>query len=76
MESPRREGAPEPDLATRLKRFARICSKFYERLKHRLDELPIVIFYKYLYETNKPLLFRGIFVNYVLPLILEILPFW
>ena len=42
----------------------------------RLDELPIVIFYKYLYETNKPLLFRGIFVNYILPLVLEILPFW
>jgi hypothetical protein len=42
----------------------------------RLNGLPIIIFYRYLYENNKPLLAQGITVNYLLPMVLEILPFW
>jgi hypothetical protein len=42
----------------------------------RLNGLPIIIFYRYLYENNKPLLAQGLTVNYLLPMVLEILPFW
>ncbi|KAL6042253.1 ABC transporter, ATPbinding domain containing protein, partial [Balamuthia mandrillaris] len=44
--------------------------------QQRLKNLPIIIFYKYLYENDKSLLVRGLIVNYILPMILEILPFW
>jgi len=42
----------------------------------RVGSLPIVIFYRYLYANNKPLLAQGIIANYLLPMVLEILPFW
>lgn len=52
--------------------FIRTCRVWYGK-KHKL---PIVVFYRYMWEKNKQLLFRTIFFNYVLQFILEFLPWW
>lgn len=52
--------------------FISTCRIWYGR-KHKL---PIVVFYRYMWEKNKPLLFRTIFFNYVLQFVLELLPWW
>ena len=52
--------------------FVRTCRVWYGK-KHKL---PIVVFYRYMWEKNKQLLFRTIFFNYVLQFILEFLPWW
>lgn len=52
--------------------FIKTCRVWYGK-KHKL---PIVVFYRYMWEKNKQLLFRTIFFNYVLQFILEFLPWW
>jgi ABC-type multidrug transport system fused ATPase/permease subunit len=52
--------------------FWRTCWVWYGR-KHKL---PIIVFYRYMWENNKPLLFRTVFFNYVLQFVLELLPWW
>jgi ABC-type multidrug transport system fused ATPase/permease subunit len=52
--------------------FVRSCRVWYGR-KHKL---PIIVFYRYMWENNKPLFLRTLFFNYVFQFILEILPWW
>lgn len=52
--------------------FIKKCRIWYNK-KHKL---PIIVFYRYMWEKNKQLLFRTIFFNYVLQFILEFLPWW
>lgn len=42
----------------------------------RLRRLPIAEFYAYMWDTNKPLLASTLFVNYLLPVLLEALPWY
>ncbi len=50
--------------------------KFIQKLKTKLKGLPIAIFYKYLWEKNRRLLAKTLIVSYILPIILEILPWY
>eukprot|EP00698_Gefionella_okellyi_P020907 TRINITY_DN6658_c0_g1_i3.p2 TRINITY_DN6658_c0_g1~~TRINITY_DN6658_c0_g1_i3.p2 ORF type:complete len:332 (-),score=85.01 TRINITY_DN6658_c0_g1_i3:2108-3103(-) len=45
-----------------------------QKLKERVVNFPALIFYRYLWTNNRTLLFSSVLVNYVLPLILEMLP--
>eukprot|EP01113_Clastostelium_recurvatum_P036157 TRINITY_DN5120_c0_g1_i4.p1 TRINITY_DN5120_c0_g1~~TRINITY_DN5120_c0_g1_i4.p1 ORF type:complete len:984 (+),score=190.33 TRINITY_DN5120_c0_g1_i4:65-3016(+) len=42
----------------------------------RANNLPITIFYKYLWVNNKRLLVKSLAVYYILPILLEMLPWW
>eukprot|EP01103_Thecamoeba_quadrilineata_P016558 TRINITY_DN5561_c0_g2_i3.p1 TRINITY_DN5561_c0_g2~~TRINITY_DN5561_c0_g2_i3.p1 ORF type:complete len:120 (+),score=10.51 TRINITY_DN5561_c0_g2_i3:27-386(+) len=44
--------------------------------KEYTSHLPIVIFYMYLWKNNRALLFKTTFVSYLLPLLLEISPWF
>jgi hypothetical protein len=48
--------------------------KFWKDLFKKIQNLPIYVFYKYLWEKKKPHLFLNLFVNYIFPIILESLP--
>ncbi len=37
-------------------------------------KLPIVVFYRYLWEHNRNLLLKTLFFNYIFPVMVEILP--
>lgn len=57
--------------------------KYVSSLKQRIKslyllshKLPIVVFYKYMWENNKILLIKTLFFNYVFQFILEMLPWW
>jgi hypothetical protein len=41
-----------------------------------IRRLPIVEFYHYMWLTNKPLFAATIFVNYLMPLLFEAMPWW
>lgn len=49
---------------------------YMKKLKSKLLNLPITIFYKYLWEKNRILLAKTLVVSYILPIILEILPWY
>jgi hypothetical protein len=49
---------------------------FFQKLQTKIKALPITIFYKYLWEKNRRLLAKTLVVSYVLPIILEILPWY
>lgn len=49
---------------------------FFQKFQTKLKALPITIFYKYLWEKNRKLLAKTMVVSYVLPIILEILPWY
>lgn len=53
-----------------------MTKSFYSKLQSKLKGLPITIFYKYLWEKNRRLLAKTLVVSYVLPIILEILPWY
>ena len=40
-----------------------------------LPHLPITQFYMYMWENDKMLLLKSLLVNYMLPLVLELLPY-
>jgi hypothetical protein len=46
------------------------------KLIQKFQALPITIFYKYLWEKNRRLLVKTVLVSYVLPVILELLPWY
>jgi hypothetical protein len=54
--------------------FSRVKTKLLEDLFKKIQNLPIYVFYKYLWEKKKPHLFLNLFVNYIFPIILESLP--
>lgn len=45
-------------------------------LHRRIANIPLFIFYRYLWRRDKPLLLATFFVNYFLPIILELLPWY
>lgn len=41
-----------------------------------LSASPFLLFYRFLWRTNRPLLARTFVFNYVAPIVLELLPWW
>ena len=48
---------------------------YFNKLKEEIPRMPITVFYSYLWRHDKTLLLKSLAVNYILPLLLEILPF-
>lgn len=51
-----------------------IFKQRFRKFLHELPQLPITQFYTYMWENDKWLLIKSLLVNYLLPLILELLP--
>lgn len=63
-------------MKTMLTKNIQALRDYLHALYHHSHKLPIVIFYKYMWENNRMLLIKTIFFNYVFQFILEVLPWW